>query len=770
MITRTEKQLTFRDVWSHSSFRGPLWGTQFRRVHAKCTDDGYVIQTVDAQGNAMFRELKRAEFGLVPGSILELAIKLSPQEVDSETFHAFNIVFRVISKSPKGQEILSSPPESISASKIQSLLLLANRNYSGKPESKIITLKGFASFISYCPRLIRGGKKIAEIAAFFFAKFKLPIGDNYVEITTTAMVHGVRTEYLKIIDFDALGLKSGGLLSEALSGAPEIIQHSSFYQVIAVLRKLVKTTDGKRLLSTPAAELEVEDVSNLFSLVDTLLPNKKSRNSLYTSFKVFTSYSLARLKNGQNFCDAAHGYRVTPFVANRDDAPASHNVLDSLKVISASSDVDFYEKATSKLRSLMDTYLIACEQVLNDHGECIEKMNAILALGPPKTLPKRIFERYTDGIIPVYDTMKRLPQDAVNWLLMSYVHNEQMYVTGTANERGFGLSHFLTGYGLQATAGYAFDVALSQFYLTQRSLIACFIILAIKTGWNGSTLVSLNSGRIRRIGTGYRLTGIKTKTDQFQQIEIEEVEWRADDKLSCRAIELLIWHNRNIDAFLERRNPSIFCALRLRYDGRRIAHLPQISRYLQIFLESNNLPHITIRDYRTLRLNYTYVEGGGDIIATQVQAGHSSMATTVRYLRLKVQTELHDANIRRYMRVLGKSILWVTGNKEIDDSEESKAAKRLLFPASPYASENRDSVADSWIASGGEMRVEITEDDAIHCCLQQRFYEQRLSFLISFNEKRFLAFHLPRIVFCAALYRLLRRSPFAYVLRETLKR
>ncbi|MDR5751367.1 MULTISPECIES: hypothetical protein [unclassified Caballeronia] len=705
-------------------------------------------------------------------------------------FYRVSGALRTALESKFGRGMLSKPPEHISSKDLRELLSHVSNLTSDDSRDKAKRLRAFAKALSLCPRPLSDGMSVAEAASDFLTLKRLPAHGNYFEVTTRARVNGIETSSLRVVNLDVLGIKAGGLLSEALLGAPDPLLGVDFYRFTSLLSRVSAVEEGRRLLSTPAVLQEASHVYRLFALADSLLPNFKSRSDYFNSFKKVMRFSLAHLKSGQYFADAAYGVRCHPFkesdhtegnaspvseqvvLQKKEDADqlqrddSQRGLLDSLKFISASDDSEAYDKATQQIRAQMDTYLIACEQVLNEQRECVERMDAILSGGPPSTVTRQLLKGYRNGIIPSYDTMQRLPQDALDWFLLSFVHNEQMFSHGTSKNRGFGLSVFLSNYGFEPTAGYAFDVALSQFYLTHSSMIACFIILAITTGWNGSTVATLSPSRIRKTGSGYRMTGIKTKTNQLQQEEIEEIESRTDDKLACRAIELLLWHNKNVDLFAERRTESVFCPMRLKFDGPRIANLPRFDRTLLAFLKANNLPRITIRDYRNLRLNYTYVAGGGDIVATQIRAGHASLATTARYIRGRIQAELHDSNIRRYMRILAKSILWVTGRKQLDNTEESKAARRLLFPLSPHSAEKSDSAADAWLASIGEMRLEITESDAIHCCYQQKFYEKNLRFLISFNENRFLEYHLARIVFCAALHRLLKESPFSYIVRR----
>lgn len=139
--------------------------------------------------------------------------------------------------------------------------------------------------------------------------------------------------------------------------------------------------------------------------------------------------------------------------------------------------------------------------------------------------------------------------------------------------------------------------------------------------------------------------------------------------------------------------------------------------------------------------------------------GHADLSSITYYLNSTILRVLNEANMNEFMRRLGESILFVGGR--IDNLADSE--KNLLFPISRH---NDQSIADTWLNNIGNSIIPIGRAEIKHCAMQMRYYKEIIPDLKSANTVRFKSFHLPRIIFCIAMYKFIFESEYRSVLRE----
>ena len=118
------------------------------------------------------------------------------------------------------------------------------------------------------------------------------------------------------------------------------------------------------------------------------------------------------------------------------------------------------------------------------------------------------------------------------------------------------------------------------------------------------------------------------------------------------------------------------------------------------------------------------------------------------------------------MQQLASSIVWaVRGEEGVADLgfRSEKVNKGLLFPVSEM-SNSASCVCDTWYDT--QLDIEIDAPQMLHCILQRRYYMTNFARLQSANIARFVAVHLPRIVFCMALYKFLAESKYGFLVRK----
>jgi hypothetical protein len=190
---------------------------------------------------------------------------------------------------------------------------------------------------------------------------------------------------------------------------------------------------------------------------------------------------------------------------------------------------------------------------------------------------------------------------------------------------------------------------------------------------------------------------------------------------------------------------------------------------LKVFCKENGLPHYTYNALRHLAANVEYLRTDGDIFRVQAFLGHASADTTVAYLNSTLIRLLGEANMLRYMKLLEASIVYASPRKHTLSSTQLVSLRKtnlLLFPISKFDDTPKECVADAWLKSMGTMRIKIGMTELQHTILQHRFYKSAIGYLINGNRERFIRYHMPRIVFCAALYRVIASGPYAQVMKN----
>jgi hypothetical protein len=116
------------------------------------------------------------------------------------------------------------------------------------------------------------------------------------------------------------------------------------------------------------------------------------------------------------------------------------------------------------------------------------------------------------------------------------------------------------------------------------------------------------------------------------------------------------------------------------------------------------------------------------------------------------------------MRLIEASIHYMTGRKaHLSREQISKVEKNnlLLFPTSPIQDDAIECIADRWIGSFGTHPFVVGDDEIKHTIIQHQFYSKSTNWRIAANHERFVRFHLPRILFCEALHRVLSEGPLS---------
>jgi hypothetical protein len=321
------------------------------------------------------------------------------------------------------------------------------------------------------------------------------------------------------------------------------------------------------------------------------------------------------------------------------------------------------------------------------------------------------------------------------------------------------------------------EVLLSHICPTRKVAFICLVSLMAETGLNKQTLKGTKFRDIEPLSQGYRLRGVKLKTDQIQTRDVfSSVPELGDDNgftvvspLAVKALKVLL--NASAESPTDPQIPErapLFRVLRLRLKGG--------SNQFKLLIESgvhsklrrdNSLWSFQLRSLRNLALQIHYTSPSGDVFSTAALAGHGSIDVTAQYLEETIISWMHESNINKFMKMLGATILWVVGREAKVEEHELKehVSKRLLFPLTGMAPQPRSSAVDDWISSMGTTSLTIGIDEIHHTAFQHNFYKRNLRDLAHANPTAFVKHHLPRAVVCEALRQLILASPHKGLLR-----
>jgi hypothetical protein len=303
--------------------------------------------------------------------------------------------------------------------------------------------------------------------------------------------------------------------------------------------------------------------------------------------------------------------------------------------------------------------------------------------------------------------------------------------------------------------------------------------------------MTVNLENIAEDDFGYTIQGVKHKTGQIQKVELTnlpELEDESDDEpdeasstlpskkvtdpLCMHALELLMQHRRNINNhFKTVKSQSIFVSMRFatRNSPTFLFAVGKLPSYLRKFCRLTGLDEFTFSDLRHRAAHTRYLATGRDIIQTQLFMGHTTADVTTVYLNSTIIRILGEANLLKYVTLLSNCVLYATGRKDKLDSKQLARVEKnnlLLFPPSTLEDKDVDCIADRWVESFGRMPFRIGKPEVAHIALQYRLYTRNLPALVQAGHERFVARHLPRIVFCCALYEVVANGPLSHELKR----
>jgi integrase len=615
----------------------------------------------------------------------------------------------------------------------------------------------------------------------------------------------VDTPVIKTLDLVGTGYRRGGLLEEMLASSECPMSDQRGYKLIRLLKASAHDADIKRIFNTAIAKLFPRDISKLLSHLDDVFDGYGgiSKSTEGDNIRHFLVQCRVRLADGELIENLKLTSRHKP--ARKTESP-EHNVyvsdiFDENFLAKELSSIDFKdlaerdEKAKAILHKSASETIAVCENIITRHDELVRHLERLSNTKLPESIPKRIRDAVTRGSAPRRPRWKKLPPEDL-------LHLHTAILDKAESHKGNRISPIFPEKLNQfwslpnCLPLETCSMLLSRHYLPRTVVTACVILLLDNIGWNWATLMTVNLDNIIKDDSGYTIQGVKYKTGQIQKAELTDLpeadnEGGEDDEddeepeegfstmpskritepLCTHALELLIQHRRNIDKYFEPKSKSIFVSMRFvsRDSSTFLFSVGRLPTYLKVFCRLTGLEEFSFSDLRHRAAHIRYLASGRDIIQTQLFLGHAAADVTTVYLNSTIIRLLGEANLLKYVTLLSDCVFYATGRKDKLDAKQLARVKKnnlLLFPPSTLEDKGVDCIADRWVDSFGKMPFRIGKPEVAHIALQYRLYTRNLPALVQAGHERFVARHLPRIVFCCALYQVVAVGPLSQELKR----
>lgn len=633
------------------------------------------------------------------------------------------------------------------------------------------------------------GRGVAMQTSIVFPSCHTQTPDGAV-IHARKRLHGRERWVQFAIEFDRLGIARGGLLDSVIQGMDCPIGASNVAAFVRVLRGSGPHLTFRQILGKPAHLLTTPEIHLMYCFVEEQVSQWGGSSHYMQAFqarKIF-EYCQHKLADGTAIEDVGFCSRFdTPGERKEKDWTGfcipDHPNPALRKPVSAIVEFDDLEnlriKAKDNVEGIRDYICQKCTETLDAHEALVNTLLATKCEGTSK-LPARVARTLENGGNLSVRLFRQLPEEQRFRVALYMIERDQLYIRPP--KKTLYLTRLSALYPLShvQTNRVMFGAALSDYYLPRLAVVACILLIAVDTGWNSETILSMRPEDVVATETGILLIGIKgrtekrqysltvTNTDADSANEVDATDRDINNPLTIRAVQLLLAHQRRVRLFMGKDEASMFATLNLTLKREDlIFQIPNLHSALHEFCDFHQLPRFCFIKLRDLAAHVDYLSPDGSIYTVNAFLNQKDLVTTSIYIHSTITRSLHEANILRYMKKLAATILFDCGREEI--IEKKKIDKRLidtkiLFPASPMQAEETRSRIDDWIDSGGQLQLTIGETEIRHCALQYQYYKKNFHILLNANSERFIYRHLPRIVATIAMRRVIEASRHKAVL------
>lgn len=584
--------------------------------------------------------------------------------------------------------------------------------------------------------------------------------------------YGKRLPAIEIVDFKKLGVAEDGLLGKTLGSLQLPCHAKRFRKFNGAVQRLAEDPLCREILSAPLGSLSTRHIVLLFDKHEQYLKSEgtwTNKMMLGAHFRAYFRRNQEGLSCGSMIADiefrslleAPRPAEKVTLISESFDPSSPEGFRAPISSLPHSDLTDLEAKAKKHLTIRLDRIEEACwatieqhlalaasirEKKLSDISDVEAVLEERIDLGDAScaTLGYRVRILQRASV-----DAHRIAAYAFHW-----VEKTRLFERPAMWGKAAGVLSHATGVSRWANpenrSGGHGAAHFSDYFLSQPALLACQYLLQIQGGWNPDTVRALTPGQLQReLDGSYTVRPFKPKSDQY----LPPKHFGKTDRVH-RVIELLLEHRAIVDRLVPSSDPSLFVAFQTQHKVFGLFNPKHAHKWL---LSTFALARFSAGQLRDQRANSIYLEDR-DILRLKEYLGHADLQSVDTYLNHSIQRVLSAANMEEFIRRMDRAVRWVVNASPRPDCENTA---KLLFPIDDAAMDSR---CDEWLSAEAEIVVGAAE--IAHCVWQRAYYVKHFERLRSENPRRFASSHLPRVVFCMALYHLILNSPHRYLIAK----
>lgn len=576
--------------------------------------------------------------------------------------------------------------------------------------------------------------------------------------------YGKRIGSEEVVDFRRLGVPSFGMLGQTLESLALPCHLKRFRKFNDAISILAKDAHCRDILSKPLESLSTRHIVSLFDKHEQYLKADgawANPAALAVHFRAYFRRNTASLGCGslvsdvefRSLLNSRRQVEKVKLISEAFDASSPEGFRAPISALPHSDLADLDGKAKLHLEIRLDRITEACWTTLAEH----ESLAASIRLGKARDLPD-FGERFANcrplavakagSFIHRIVILKRAGVDDQD--IATYVWHwlEVAGLPRRPDQWGKASWPLSQATGIAPCSGGRVSAYFSDYFLSQTALLACQYLLQIHGGWNPDTVRALTANEIQRESDGsITIRPFKSKSNQY----LLPKHFGKQEKVHG-VIELLLAHRANVDRFELSNDSSLFVGYQPQLKVFGLFNPKTAHKWL---LKKHALAPFAPSQLRDQKANSVYMNSQRDVLQLKEYLGHADLQTVDTYLNHSIQRVLSAANLAEFTRRLDLAIQWMVDAAPRPDDPNTA---RLLFPIDDA---RRDSRCDVWLDDDGP--IAIGPEEIAHCVWQKAYYVRNFERLRSENPRRFALVHIPRIVFCVALFHLILQSPYRYL-------
>lgn len=300
-------------------------------------------------------------------------------------------------------------------------------------------------------------------------------------------------------------------------------------------------------------------------------------------------------------------------------------------------------------------------------------------------------------------------------------------------------------------------------------LLACALIIQIKTGWNFISVLEMQPMFAKIKGFPHQLQSIKPRTkDETPLVFVESSD--EDVVLALRILSSR--YDRLVRKGFEK--PSLWessRSVRYKSGGAVVGWGPT----LRAFCKKYELPAFSLEMIRVQVLAVAAATSG-DLSVARSLAGHLATGTTFSYVNKLLMRRLNAANSLEFERRFDATVRYMIDSTSVDEKEDlipfpigdGASCKDPRKP--PHAQSLASEMCSGELCHRGEgcpnRVLDITLERMEEVVRTKVYYERNWNRLANENEVAFEQLHLPKIEFVLGLYGAIRRGPYRHLLKR----